>query len=222
MESYRPNFGNVPHGPRDSAYDAFCGPTALAILTGRDVRAVVSAIARARKQAGNVVAGKHKRPRRAVVVGISVIELLRYIESCGLVPVDVTPKRKPVTPNMRHSLAYGYNPARSHTLGAWLRETREERGDNVYLVATTSHFLLVSGDSMVDNQAGGTVRPQSKMKYKKARIHDIYCIMRDPDFKPENRKFLTVIDVIAAQYAKSVTRPDDLISSIETRPFTNR
>lgn len=171
QNEYRPRF-DVP--VISDGIFAFCGPTVLSILTGKDVRQIEREIAARRLSRGENV----RTRRKAVVAGMYCHEITDYLESNGFVPVEVTPAYEKKQKLNRY---YGVRETviRRPTIFQWLNRTAETRGNDVYLIATASHVLLISGDEMRDTSTRGLPVSISRMKYKKARIDRVWCILRD-------------------------------------------
>jgi len=162
--NHTPRFGSVVD---TMAIRPFCGPAVLSVLSGIDVAEIVRMILRSREDFGY----KPKACRR--VIGMSLSEMLHHIENeLGLLAVNVKTKRNPnfdVFNNYSHPFP---------TLTRWLKDSADWRGDDVYLILTSSHYLLICGNRIVDNglrfpRALSTVR-----KYRRSRIHHVYCIMK--------------------------------------------
>jgi hypothetical protein len=171
-DEYRPRFGDVIADP---GYSYYCGPAVLSILTGINVRKINQAIALDRNERGT-----GDRPRKAAVTGMYTHELLGWLKYLGYVPVSIPVANVKVK---RRSYGITFKSWNAPTVNQWLRETEKTRGDDVYLFVASHHFFLISGNQMVDCQLGGKVRGVHTMRYKKARISSIHCILRDPDYK---------------------------------------
>lgn len=183
---FRPRFGDVPR--RNLTESGYCVPSMIAIVTGWNIRETVAAIAawRNRQMAKAGDFSTHK-PRKDSVVAMSTEgEALPWLETAGIIPVEITiPKIK--VPNSAGWSEWKGDHwekkphlTRRMTVGQWLKATADTRENDVYLCRIRGHVFLISGGSMVDNQEYGRVRHVSKMRGKKAELISLWCLMRDP------------------------------------------
>ena len=65
------------------------------------------------------------------------------------------------------------------TLIRWLRDTREVRGDDIYILFTPDHSLVVCGDWIVDNHLK-VPAPYEKIKHmRRVKVNKVMCIMKE-------------------------------------------
>jgi len=158
---YRPRFGSVV-GYRG----AFCGPSALSVVSGIDVKAIENLILAQRSKGEFSLKDKNR------VVGMRLSEWRMIAEKyLGLFLVEVQPKHKPNWKQDRPSLF--------PTLAKWLRDSKDWREFDVYLVITNSHYLLICGEYIVDNQLHSPKHVDKARHYNRARVVDTFCVMRN-------------------------------------------
>ena len=171
MTDLRPRFGHVVYDYNTDVIDPlFCGPGAISILTGKPAREVERYVAFCR---GQGTSGR--------VGGMRLHEIIRTLEVYGLVPVEIDVPWA----DGQHTFTYTNGNKlkakvkRRPTLIRWLRASREDRGDDVYIVLTTSHIVVVKGDMLVDNITKEPVLYDTAKHHHRARVKSAYCIMQE-------------------------------------------
>ena len=128
-------------------HNRWCGPAAVSVLTGMTAEDAARAIRR--------VTGKTQCTR------VKLGDLLRALRQQGLVL------------NAVGIWSRGTGP----TTAAWLKTRRQRtRATDTYLVAQTTHFIVVRGDMAVDNQTGKPV-PLAKITGRRARVAAAYLVL---------------------------------------------
>lgn len=130
----------------------FCGPGALAIVTGCRTLEAARAI---RSVAPNWY------PVATKIRGVYVQHLGAALRGSGVkVTLPQTPELLPISLRMLGTSAC-YSGEAPETLGQWLDRTEGLRGDGVYLIVTTKHFGVVHRNWYNDNNGG---RPRGKVR----------------------------------------------------------
>jgi len=162
MSEYRPRFGPLID---KTGIDPFCGPTILSIISGIDAREIEKIICRRRRGRG------YTNCKCENIVGMAISELRAIAENMGFLFVSVRPNRVVGT-------GYRRNVKTLPTLARWLKDSESWRNNDIYLIVTSSHFLMVSGNQIVDNQLRFPRNLDQVRHYRRAKIHDCYCIMK--------------------------------------------
>lgn len=126
---------------------SFCGPTAIASITGRTVAEVEQAIVAHRAEHGQP---RRDQKRGAVVRTMWSNEVAPVVERLGW----------RVAEEQRGEF---------RTFAQWQRE----RGAGPYLVLITRHFVAVSGEQFVDTRNREPI-PLAKAPYRRKRVKFIY------------------------------------------------
>ena len=163
-DQHRARFGNVVN---PMSISPFCGPAVLSVLSGIDVAEIVRMILNRREQVGYTALERRR------VVGMGISEMIYHLETeLGLLAVNVKVKANP---------NYDVFNNRSHpfpTLTQWLKDSAVWRGSDVYLILTSSHYLLICGNKIVDNGLRFPRKLSTVRKYRRARINHVFCIMK--------------------------------------------
>lgn len=170
--SHQPRFGPVVD---TMAIRPFCGPAVLSILSGIDVAEITRMILREREQAGYSALEQRR------ITGMMLSELIHHIENeLHLLCVNVKVKANTAWGNVSRNGTL-LNQRRSTpfpTLAQWLRDSNDWRGNDVYLILTSDHYLLICGDRMVDSGSRVPREMSTMRKHKRARVNHVYCIMK--------------------------------------------
>lgn len=168
-EDLRPRFGRVVYDYDANMFEPlFCGPGIISVLTGHPVRTVERYVSFLRGKTGRV-GGMWER------------EIINVLEAYGLVPIKIDVEHR----DGQHTFTYANGDKltakvkQRPTLIRWLRETREDRGEDVYLVITTSHALAVRGEWIVDNRTKEPKPYDLAKHYRRARVRSAYCILQE-------------------------------------------
>ena len=168
---YQPRFASTVNCQRPTI-TRWCGPGVLSVLSGLDYDEIERRVNHMRGDPS------HKR-----VTGMFLFEMKEMIEALGLVWIE-----------MPKVIVDGYFTARyasgatqkckvkcSPTFIRWLRDTREARGEDVYLVLTGDHVMLVKGEWIVDNCLR-TPTPYELTKHRRReRVLGSFCILKDEE-----------------------------------------
>ena len=120
----------------------WCGPAALATISGQPTSVVREAIR------------QHVRERNgkpAVIKGLNWTPLIAAARTLG------------------YELKFRSIPGKRPTLAQWLRQNREHYRDTPYIVNVTGHYVTVCGRSFIDNKTGKTV-PLSQAPGRRCRV----------------------------------------------------
>lgn len=171
MSRYAPRFGSTVNRQRPGIV-RWCGPGVLSVLSGLDYDEIERRINDLRGEPGD------KR-----VKGMMLIEIKEMIEELGLVWVEMPQ----LTVDGQYTARYTNGATakckvkRVPTFIRWLRETREVRGDDVYMIFTGNHVMLAQGDMVVDNCTRGPVPYEKANHRRRARIICALCILKDEE-----------------------------------------
>ena len=171
MTCYQPRFASTVNQQRPTI-KRWCGPGVLSILSGEDYDDIDTRV--------NDLRGNDRGTR---VKGMLLMEVKEIIDELGLVWIEMPQ----MTVNGQYT--YQYNSGRKLTAKVkrlptfirWLRDTREARGEDVYMVLTGDHVMLVQGDMVVDNCTRGPI-PWGLTKYRRrSRVIGSFCILKDEE-----------------------------------------
>ncbi len=171
MTRYQPRFGSTVNRQRPSIR-RWCGPGVLSVLSGEDYDDIETRV--------NDLRGDHSHVR---VTSMLLIEMKRLIEDMGLIWIEMP--QVIVDGQFTAHYASGANQKckvkRLPMFITWLRMTREARGEDVYMVLTPDHVMLVKGEWLVDNCLR-TPTPYELTKYRRRqRVIGSFCILKDED-----------------------------------------
>ena len=172
MSQYAPRFGAVVDTRLFK--ERYCGPGVLSVVTGQSYDQVEEQV--------NELRGDH--PHKPITAML-LVEIKELMERFGLLVVDIPHLWVQGQATASHYMSNGsifkeQFKCKTHaTFITWLRETREARGQDVYLVCTGSHVMLACGDWIVDNCLK-IPRQYEEIKWKR-RTHIIgaFCILKD-------------------------------------------
>lgn len=120
MENISLKIRPVNHGTKKSDKNGYCGPAVLSILTGMTTAESAKVI--------NASNGNLKR----YIKGTSTRQMRKAFSVCG---IDMVEKIK--------------IPKHIKTLDKWLDDTEHSRKDNMYLVSSGHHWLIIQGNNYV-------------------------------------------------------------------------
>lgn len=181
-------------GPVVGAH-VYCGPTALSVVSGVDTAEIERMILEYRASPDSMPIWPPRDLRR--VVGVTRHEIQLICKRLGLLPVRVSPECRSIgasysaTGRYQGSIAYP-------TFAQWMRDTADARGQDVYIVNVTGHFITVCGDMIMDNNLSRPQLATAKTRklqfgrlgsygargtrasghYRRARVREAFCIMR--------------------------------------------
>lgn len=147
---------------------SWCGPTALTVLTGKRYDIIEKDLLRAvnkNKSTGGFnlrTASFVRKPKPKVneIKGMYNHEMRNALHRYGY--------------SMNHASLHGCD-----TFRQWTKESYGQRGKKWYLIQTTSHYLVVKGNKVWDNNTPPEGVPITKSRlYKRARLQNIYEIRR--------------------------------------------
>lgn len=139
------------HGRRSNR---FCGPSAISALTGLDTRDTAAIL---RDVSGRrVIKGTYDHQMR---------------KACAKLGLNMVPYREYLLPSHPNPL---FN---APTLISWLRQTRDDRGTNTYLLSAGHHWCIVQGRRYVCGITGRIV-PFKDIPHRCARVRVAYQIVR--------------------------------------------
>jgi hypothetical protein len=143
-----PCFGPVPRTGDD--FRAYCGPSAIAVLTGEPVEHIESFIQKTLKYPAHI--------REMLAYDINKVIRLKGFR-------------------LERASSFAFTTGLV-TLGRWLKQTKEARSrqSDVYLVYTRQHVSLISGDDAVDNYNGGKPVPVAFMKKRRSYLAVAYVV----------------------------------------------
>lgn len=130
----------------DTRGHVWCGPGAIAAITGKPLSQVKEAI-------------YGVRGKRSPIMGMSEIEVAHTLRALGLRPA---PARK-------------YSKDERPTLARWLRERYKFQMGKTYLVNITDHFVVIRGRKFIDNQTLEPVFIRSAPK-RRARVKSVRAV----------------------------------------------
>ena len=128
---------------------SWCGPTALTVLTGKRYDIIEKDIL-----------SKKANKKKKYIRGMYNHEMGNALRRYGY--------------SMRHASLHGCD-----TFRQWTKATYGQRGKKWYLMQTTSHFLVVKGNKVWDNNTPKEGVPITKSRlYKRARLDNVYEVER--------------------------------------------
>jgi hypothetical protein len=142
---------------------AFCGPTAIAALTGLSTAAVEQAVLRYRRL------GLEPQPRgwTEAVKGMRVGEISGVLASLGYRVVEHTELWEPSELSGR---------AVSPTFTSWL----QYREPGLWLVSITGHFMAVNGDWFCDSaRHRQPIELRNLKSYARSRVREVWRIEKE-------------------------------------------
>lgn len=147
---------------------SWCGPTALTVLTGKryDIieKDLLKAVNKNKSTGGfNLRTASFVRKPKPKVNEIK-----------GMYNHEMRKALRKYNYSMNHSSLHG-----CQTFRQWTKATYGQRGKKWYLIQTTSHFLVVKGNKVWDNNTPEEGVPITKSRlYKRARLDNVYEIER--------------------------------------------
>lgn len=172
-QDFAPRFGGVVNDPDR---DSFCGPAAISVVTGLPVAEVerqVIAARNYRKREGDVwVTLNLRRKDFERVDGMAPREIVAVLNTNGIITVDVDVP-------MVDSECSGIKAKRAPTFARWLKMTKHIRGDDVYMILTTSHVHLIRGNYFVDNNTNVPRTLDTHKRYRRSRVHSVYGLLTE-------------------------------------------
>ena len=133
---------------RNKGDNTYCGPAALALITGQPVSNATSAI--------RFITGQ------SAVRGVTQRDLLRSISMFGKLPV-VVPK----------NYVRDTNPTLAYVLRS--AGLRDRRPDTVFLITLTGHFIVLKGRKIYDNHNPEGVFLR-KYQHRRKRVKAVFQI----------------------------------------------
>jgi hypothetical protein len=169
---------------RNKNSNRFCGPNALAALTGRHVDDTAHALRIVTKR--KAIKGVFNRHM------VAALELLGY--RATLVPVQ-----RPLTAVMVHRTKAARTAQAFPTLTQVLRGALKGRGAAPYLVNTTGHYVVIRGRMLFDNKHPEGIR-LTECPYRRKRVKAIYAVEAGVPATPLPKP------VTGTQFARAVER----------------
>jgi hypothetical protein len=142
----------VNHGTTKADRNTYCGPSAISSLTGM----TTGEAARLLRATGG----------RRAIRGSYTSEMLRALRMCNI-NADC----------YRHAAQSG----RRQTLAAWLKATKDARGDAAFLLAAGRHWLLVQGRRYVCGITKEVVPQKHPKVARRAVVTEAYRLTAVPD-----------------------------------------
>lgn len=180
---------NVTHGTRN--YNRYCGPGAISALTGVTAERAAKLIAETRGITPTRMKAFAKNSQRTGrgfgIKGTAEHEMQHVLRKLGYNSVRIDPEDNYFTSNrLDVTQDNGLSPyaiARKidaghcrPTLKQW--DDNRTRDTDAYLVVLSTHYVVVQGDKIVDNQLL-TIRTLSEAKhYTRARVQTVYRITK--------------------------------------------
>tara|TARA_X000001382_G_scaffold127638_1_gene115833 strand:+ start:82 stop:642 length:561 start_codon:yes stop_codon:yes gene_type:complete len=167
--------------PQDFHRTRWCGPTALAVLTGRCYKNAYQDMQRLRNRKR---IGKLSLRDAKPVSGVWLRETLDMLDVYGY-NADSTPEE------CQHKMEWEV------TFAKWLRETYHMRDKKAwYLVHINGHFCVMKGNKVFDQHTPANGTTLKKYRFRRTRVVNVYKITR---FGPMDwsRRFPVLVDHIA-------------------------
>lgn len=137
----------------DTPYKPYCGPTAIATITGRPISVVLEACRRAVH--GDDWPNHHVRNPK--IRGLALDHLETALKAFGVV-------------------GYWRNVWHQPTLAAWLEGRTQEEFRSVAVVTVTGHYVTVSGEQFVDTFTGGRVFHIDEAPGRRKRVDHVFIV----------------------------------------------
>ena len=142
----------VNHGTKKSDKNGYCGPAVLSILTGMTTSESAKVI--------NASNGNLKHYIKAT----STREMSKAFSVCG---IDMAEKIK--------------LPKHIRTLYKWLDDTEHSRKDNMYLVSSGYHWIIIQGNNYVCGMSENIINMKTSenryvKKMKRTHLQEIYLL----------------------------------------------
>jgi hypothetical protein len=140
---------------------AFCGPTAIAALTGLSTAEVERVVLRYRR----LCLEPQPRGWLRTVKGMRAGEISGVLASLGYRVVEHTELGDPPPRSSKKVCVYP-------TFASWLRY--KEPG--LWLVSITGHFMAVNGDWFCDTRHRLPIELRNLKSYARSRVHEVWRI----------------------------------------------
>lgn len=165
------NITDIKHGSR--GHNSFCGPGAISALTGITAERAAKLIRAERDKFNAGTRGRRRGLARSTGAGSGIsfaytVEVLDVLKQLGYQAERVEKRYD-----------QQYTDYLNKTLRAWDRDVRlPAQRLRPLLIVVSSHFVVVQGDKLVDNQLERIVTLSETDHYSRARIKRIYEITR--------------------------------------------
>jgi hypothetical protein len=141
----------VNHGTKKSDWNGYCGPSVISILTGMTTAESAKVI---NASNGNL---KH------YVKATNIWEMSNGFFACGI------------------DMAKIKIPKNIKTLNKWLDDTEYSRKDNIYLVASSNHWLIIQGNNYVCGMTKNIINMKTSEntfvnKMRRTHLQEIYLL----------------------------------------------
>ena len=142
---------------------AFCGPTAIAALTGLSTAEVEAAVLRYRRQC------LEPKPRAAMLLAVKGMWASEVQGVLGMLGYRVVEHTELWDPEDWGGCGYP-------TFTSWLRYYKHHPENALWLVSITRHFVAVYGDWFCDTRHREPIELRNLKSYARARVREVWRI----------------------------------------------
>ncbi len=159
----------------------FCGPAALAMVTGKHVDYIVDwVLNRRRAEAAAGIKSPRTFPTELKkLTGMWDNELLAFLEAHDVLPVKVPGLRKSPDINLK-SWKYLGRSLNKYTLATVLELLRHRRVDDVYIISPSNHYIVLQGGKIYDNNYPLGMRAEEWF-HRRTEVSNVWLCLPAPE-----------------------------------------